>query len=256
VADRPARSLKYRQNRDRLLPPSPKTSPFRDSGVGVVPSSGPYRDEVNVSFTVMAHPKRREWAEQIAAEIGCSITWDQKNDRHDTGLRAIKAYDPSADYHVVVQDDVLLPQDFVKSVRRALLWVPSAPVSFYYGGKGNGYSKHVATWQEAKEAGASWLKRKGPVWGPAIAYPTRSIERLISYFEASEVQNYDRRVMKYYLSVGQSCWYSIPSLVQHRQEDNPSLCGHDRGLRQAREFVGPQSALEVDWSGPIARSRQ
>ena len=205
----------------------------------------------------MAHPKRKKWAEELAGGIGCDITWDRINDRHDTGLRAIKAYDPSADYHVVVQDDVLLPRDFADAARKALNFVDSsAPVSFYYGGKGNGHSKHVAAWRAAKSAGASWLARKGPIWGPAIAYPVANIRALIDYFEASEVQNYDRRVMKFYQSQGILCWYSLPSLVEHRQEDNPSLCGHDRGLRQAKEFVGPRSALEVDWSGPIARSLQ
>ena len=203
----------------------------------------------------MAHPKRKEWAEELAEQIGCDITWDRVNDRHDTGLRAIKAYAPSADYHVVVQDDVLLPRDFADGVRAALRFVePGAPASFYYGGKGNAHSKHVAAWQAGEAAGASWLVRKGPIWGPAIAYHTANIPALVDYFEASEVQNYDRRVMKFYQSRGIRCWYSLPCLVEHRQENNPSLCGHDRGLREARRFVGPRSALEVDWSGPVAGS--
>jgi hypothetical protein len=206
----------------------------------------------------MAHPKRAGWVEDLSASLPeASVTWDQKNDRHDTGLRAIEAYDKSADWHVVVQDDVLLPDDFEEAVAEALRWVdPKAPACFYYGGKGNGHSQHVAAWEQAKRVGASWLVRKGPIWGPAIAYPVSSIPALLEFFEQSDVQNYDRRVMKFYQSVGLDCWYSLPSLVQHRQEDNPSLCGHDRGVRQAREFVGPQSALEVDWSGPVARSRR
>lgn len=245
--------MKYRQNRQRPFPPRSGALRYRDTAARVVSSLGPYRDKVTVSFTVMAHPKRREWAEQIAEDIGCDITWDQRNDRHDTGLRAIQAYGPNADYHVVVQDDVVLPADFASSVREALRWVPDEPVSFYYGGKGSAHSKHVAAWQDAKASGASWLARKGPIWGPAIAYPTGNIRQLIKYFDLSDVQNYDRRVMKFYQSIGSLCWYSLPSLVEHRQEDNPSLCGHDRGLRQAREFVGPRSALDVDWSGPVAR---
>ena len=246
--------MNLRQKKDRPFPPRSGASRYRDTSAKVVSSLGPYKDSVKVSFTVMAHPKRREWAEQIAADIGCDITWDQRNDRHDTGLRAIKAHDVGADYHVVVQDDVVLPADFAESVREALRWVPGEPVSFYYGGKGSAHSKHVAAWSEASRAGCSWLARKGPIWGPAIAYPRANIAELIDYFKSSDVQNYDRRVMKFYQSVGSLCWYSLPSLVEHRQDDNPSLCGHDRGLRQAREFVGPRSALDVDWSGPVARA--
>lgn len=247
--------VRYRQNTDRHRPPRHGASRYRDVAAAVVPSDGPYRESVNVSFTIMAHPKRAEWVGELQRQLPeASVTWDQKNDRHDTGLRAIKAHGVNVDWHVVVQDDVVLPDNFAGAVREALRWVPDAPVGFYYGGKGSAHSQHVAAWSQAD--GASWLVRKGPIWGPAIAYPAGNIGALIDYFGQSDVENYDRRVMRFYQSVGVDCWYSMPSLVEHRQGDNPSLCGHDRGVRQAREFVGPRNALEVDWSGPVARSRR
>lgn len=213
-----------------------------------------HRDDVKVSFTVMAHKKRKDWAEQVAGDIGCDITWDRINDRHDTGVRAIEAFDPDADWHVVVQDDVQLAPDFADGVREALKWVPAGvPVSFYHGGNLK-TSGHSQAFDLARQSGVCWLERKGPVWGPAIAYPTDNILALTDYFRGSVVQNYDRRVMNFYQSQGILCWYSVPSLVDHKQEENPSLCGHDdRGLRVAREFVGPRSALSVDWSKPVLK---
>lgn len=218
--------------------------------------SFPRRDDTSVSFTVMAHPKRKEWAEELARDIGCDITWDQRNDRHDTGLRAIRAHGVNVTHHVVVQDDVHLCQDFRETVEEMVRYAdPYAPIGLYYGAKGKASSRHSMAHEAAVSAGAVWLARPGPVWGPGIIYPVATIPDLVKYFSASIVENYDRRVMKYYESVGKSCWYSVPSLVDHRQEGNPSLCGHDRGNRQSRMFIGPQSGLNVEWSGPVLRSQ-
>jgi hypothetical protein len=207
-------------------------------------------------MTVMAHPKRKAWAEELAEQLGCEITWDQKNDRHDTGYRAIKAHDVNATHHCVIQDDVILSDNFMELLRGACMYAPgNAPIGLYYGGKGAKNSAHFKAGKEAEEANASWIVRKGPIWGPGIVYPVASIKELAWYFKVSTVENYDRRVMKYYQSAGIDCWYTNPSLVDHKQENNPSLCNHDRGNRVARNFASPQTGLEVDWSGPALKAK-
>ena len=208
----------------------------------------------SVSFTIMAHEKRAAWAEQLAQELDCSITWDRHNDRHETGLRAIKAYEPSATHHCVVQDDVILAPNFKDEVKKLILYPEEdAPVGLYYGGKGSSHSAHVTAHQFAQSRQANWVIRRGPIWGPAIIYPVRTIPDLVKFYEESHVQNYDRRVMRFYQSVKKHCWYTIPSLVEHRVDDNPSLCGHDRPNRQARVF-GPQPGTLLRWDGPAVRS--
>lgn len=246
--------MRYRQTSDDFRPLSRSNKKYSEGAVEVVQRGSISTFEPVVSFTVMAHEKRKEWAEQIATEIGCDITWDRRNDRHDTGLRAIKAYDPDATHHVVVQDDVRLCDNFTKVVANAISYAdPFAPIGLYYGGGSSKMSRHVAAAAEAEKHNASWIVRKGPIWGPAIVYPVATIPDLMKYFKASIVENYDRRVMNYYHSMGQACWYSYPSLVDHRQGDSPSLCGHDRGNRVARRFITPQEALEMDWSGPVVK---
>jgi hypothetical protein len=204
----------------------------------------------------MAHPKRREWAEELAAQIPATITWDEKNDRHDTGLKAIKAHGVNVTHHCVVQDDAIIVPNFREVVEELIKYPdPESPISLYYGGKGKTSSLHASAHDLAMKHNASWLVRKGPIWGPAIVYPVSTIPALVEYFEKSIVENYDRRVMYYYQSINQDCWYTVPSIVEHRAEDNPSLCGHNQPNRQAKMFVGPQSALDVEWSGPMVRSR-
>lgn len=247
--------MQYRQVSDSYRPPSRKSTKYYEGAVEVVRQSPLGTPEPRVSFTVMAHPKRKQWAEELAVQIPATITWDEKNDRHDTGLRAIQAYNPDATHHVVVQDDVHLCDNFAETVTEAIKYAhPFAPIGLYYGGKGKSSSAHRRAASEAVKYGASWVVRKGPIWGPAIVYPVATIPDLVKYFKSSVVENYDRRVMYYYQTVNQPCWYTFPSLVEHRQENNPSLCGHDRGNRVAFKFLGPQEALEVDWSGTLVKA--
>ena len=209
----------------------------------------------SVSYTIMAHEKRRTWAEKLAEQLSCDITWDQKNDRHDTGMRAIKNYG-NATHHCVIQDDALLADDFKFHVEQLVQYVDDGcPVGLYYGAKGAQNSAHVQAHNEAMSFDARFLIRKGPIWGPGIIYPVSSIPKLEKFYNSSVVQNYDRRVMRFYESIGKPCWYTIPSLVEHRVDDNPSLCGHNKPNRQARLFHGPQSDLELRWKGPAVRSR-
>jgi hypothetical protein len=248
--------MRYRQTSDKPRPPHHGRNRYREGAVEVIEELSVSTIEPVLSFTVMAHEKRKEWAEEIAAEIGCDITWDRRNDRHDTGARAIEAYNPKATHHVVVQDDALLCGDFVNTLTEACRYAhPFAPLGLYHGGKGGARSAHVVAHNHAVDAGARWLIRKGPIWGPGIVYPVATIPDLLKYFKTSAVQNYDRRVMRYYQSVEQDCWYTVPSLVDHRTEENPSLCGHDLPNRHARLFAGPQTPSVLRWNGPAVRSK-
>jgi hypothetical protein len=246
--------MKYRQTYDHFVPAHLMASPYRESGFQVKAGREPVQGR-SVSYTIMAHPKRKEWAEELSEKLSCEITWDEKNDRHDTGFRSILAYNPDATHHCVIQDDSVVHDTFTSIVDEMIKYVPdNAPVGLYYGGKGSSNSAHVRAHKEAEANGACFLVRKGPIWGPGIIYPVSTIPFLKQFYKNSAVENYDRRVMRFYQKIGQDCWYTVPSLVQHRVENNPSLCGHDRGLRQARLFVGPQDGLEVDWSGPIVKA--
>ena len=209
----------------------------------------------SVSFVVMAHKKRERWAKEIAEQIGCDIVWDQKNDRHDTGYRAIQAYDKNASHHCVIQDDVILGVNFRLNVE-SLIQYPEerSPIGLYYGGKGRAHSAHASAHNLAMKYHVVWLIRKGPIWGPGIIYPTSTIPDLSLHFRTSAVENYDRRVMRYYQHINKDCWYTIPSMVDHMVEDNPSLCGHNLSNRQARLFAGPQSDSVLRWNGPALRS--
>jgi hypothetical protein len=246
--------VKYRETAENYRPhPSRLSSSWRGAAFSVEKEKRTCQ-RVKISCVIMAHSKRRQWAESLASEIGCEVVWDKQNDRHETGLRAITSYDKTANYHAVIQDDAILCDNFVATLKSALSYAKKGlPVSLYHGGFLNS-SRHSQVADRAFSSKIPWLQRMGPIWGPAIVYPTESIPELADWFSLSNIQNYDKRVMGFYKSKGKECLYTIPSLVTHRTENNPSLSGHDNPNRAARHFAKPRSALEIDWSGPVLRS--
>lgn len=64
-----------------------------------------------LSVAIMAHPKREAMVADLLTRLDreVPVVWDQINDRHDTGARAMEAFDPACTHHLVIQDDVAVP---------------------------------------------------------------------------------------------------------------------------------------------------
>ena len=211
-----------------------------------------------LSVAIMAHAKRKDWVPGLSAQLpdGHVVAWDRKNDRWDTGARALAAHQPDAEWHMVIQDDALLPPDFYEGVARMLRYVPPEhPVGLYYG---RVRPRSQDTWSLVKRAereNASFIVHNGPWWGVGIVIPTKHIREIIRWGDANQqIPNYDRRIARWYAAQEIPCYYTNPSLIEHRTENNPSLVpGRTGANRHAWNYLGPQSALDVEWSGPIVR---
>lgn len=211
---------------------------------------------VSLSVAVMAHPSRRRFVKELQRDglAGVPVVWDKHNDRWDTGRRSMLRYDAGCEWHLVVQDDAVLAPDFIPGIEAALAAVPSGhPVAFYTGRvrpSAQFVERLVVT---ATHLGRSWLEFNGPWWGVAVAVPTAAIPDMIDWGDQNtQIANYDKRMARYFALQGVSCWYSLPSLVDHRVEGNPSLVP-GRGntpSRTAFRFIGDQSPLDVDWNTP------
>jgi hypothetical protein len=190
---------------------------------------------VDLSVVVMAHPLRQLWAEEIAAETGASIVWDQVGHPWDTGRRALLA--GTGSHVMVLQDDSVLSAGLVESVTSALEYSGDHPVGLY--------STAGRVPAGALELGAaSWWSGDGPTWGVAVVIPVPQVEALVRFGDRYRSRSYDQRLWHYYR--GRSvCWYTVPSLVDHRT-GHGSLLGKGRD-RKAQRFG---SGLEVDWSIP------
>jgi hypothetical protein len=206
---------------------------------------------VTLSVSVMAHPSRAELVDDLLERIGpVPVTWDKVNDRHDTGIRAMEAHDPTCTHHLVIQDDALPCADLLAGIEKALVHVPDGHPASFYLGKVRPFRRAVQQAVDRCTDDVSWVVMDGIYWGPAIVVPTDTIEDLAAWYRGpgKRTTNYDRRVSRWFEREGRRCWYSWPSLVDHRGDD--SLVTGRRGTRRAhRAHTG--SALDIDWGGSV-----
>lgn len=207
---------------------------------------------VRVSLAVMAHPKRKRFVDELVPTLDREpeVVWDRNNDRWDTGRRSLLAYDRAATHHLVVQDDAIVSRDLVAATERAAAVAGERPMALYIG-RGRPYRGLVSQANlGAERAGATWIEMHGPWWGVAIVLPTVHIPEVVKWGDGRpDVANYDKRISRWYGQEGIRCWYTVPSLVDHRRvAENPSLIPGRSGNRYAHTFIGQdRSGLEVEW---------
>ena len=196
--------------------------------------------ETQISVAIMAHPKRREWAEALAAETGGQIAWDTNDDEWTTGAAAWRLRDPSADWHLVVQDDAVLAQNAVERMAAELSTRDHrGPVSLYVGTS----RPRAEKVRRYVDKATGWFTMPWLNWGVAVALPADHIDSMLSEVDGQRWA-YDVRISKWYESRGIPTLYSWPCLADHR--DRGSLLGHDVGghPRRARSFADRE---EDEW---------
>lgn len=206
-----------------------------------------------VSTAIMAHPKRARHVEWLRAHLDADppVVWDRYNDRWETGRRSLLAYDPDCSHHLVVQDDAVPCRDLVAGLSVALANVPwDAPVSLYMGKPRPKRQTVDRLVHGARNAGRAWALHQGPLWGVGIVLPTSIIDQLVAWCDTQTSANYDSRVAEWFRRVHPiPCWYTMPSLVDHRGAEPSLVPGRTSTSRYAAWFIGQDaSALTVDWT--------
>lgn len=208
---------------------------------------------VSVSVALMCHPKRRHFVDELEAQLPeATVVWDEKNDRWDTGRRSLLAFDPRASHHLVIQDDAIVCRNLIVACERMVEFSGDERCVSLYTGKTRPYANIITpVVHKALNRGVPWIATKGPLWGPGLLLPTALIPEIVAFGDDCPVENYDRKIETYYLQHDIDCWYSIPSLVQHREvSHNPSLIPGRIGNRTAHDFIGSSDPLAIDWSIP------
>lgn len=212
---------------------------------------------MSLSVALMGHPKRQRFIDELTPQLpGAEVVLDRENDRWETGRRSLLAFDPAATHHLVVQDDAVLSRDLLPACEMVAEAAGERPVALYTGKVRPHQNTVTPAYRRARRSGSPWLEMEGPWWGVAIIIPTAHIPDVVAWGDqASRIRNYDRRIAAWYERAGIDCWYTVPSLVDHREVDeNPSLISGRTGNRQAHWFIGEdRSGLEVDWSKPPVR---
>lgn len=213
---------------------------------------------VTLSASIMAHPDRSGEVEQLLSGLDrpVPVAWDDEgppsgnSDRvWRTARRAWEMFDPTADFHALIQDDAIVCRDFLAGIERALNYVPAnAVVSPYLGQGRNVPTRWAALAQRADERGARWIRTMKAMWGVCLIAPTSLIPEMLEDCDRKIGVPDDMRVAGWFERRGSETWYPWPSLVDHRTV--PSLTkhrAHDRVAR--RHHLG--SALDLKWDGPV-----
>ena len=194
----------------------------------------------------MAHPDRMRLVPKLERALKAGVTWDERQDRWDTGRRAWKALiDSEAEYGCVIQDDAVLCKAFTEVLPRALAHVPPrSPLVLYAGTAIRAQTRHLPP--------TSFLVLRNIIWGPGIVMPTKLIEEVLAYGERYRIANYDLRLSKWFERTGTPVYYTWPSLVDH--QNGPSLVPGRMGGRHAANFA--RSPETLDWGlKPVVLAR-
>jgi len=193
----------------------------------------------------------------VAADSGDSGSWH-------TARIAWGNIPEDSTHHLVLQDDLVLCQDFVLGVIRALRHKPAAVVSFFAG--------QFSAIDKSKEQKRAWTTIPGYLSGQAIAMPSLWARSLVGWCDANIpgpedsdfwVRRYkrdtpeklahaqkfwsDRRVKWFAQQNRLPILFTSPSLVDHAGWEF-STYRTARKNERARWFVGEDnSALSVDW---------
>lgn len=195
-----------------------------------------YQTEIKLSATIMAHPSRSTFVDELSAQLDIGVVWDEKNNRWDTGRRSLLAATDST-HHLVIQDDAVAPDNLVATLTSALTYVPDGtPLALYLGA----VARYRNTWLKAVRPDTSWITMPGLNWGVGLVIPTGDIEELVAECDRMHgIANYDLRLSRFYEQRKIYTWYPWPSLVDHR--DSPSLVAGRTGKRHAWRYVGDKT---------------
>lgn len=204
---------------------------------------------MKVSAAIMAHESRADRIEYLLNTLGDVPVFMDKGKLGEPGnlgpwknaKRAWAAYDPKAEYHMVVQDDVVFGRDFL---RRVNLLVKSKPDNAFclFAKGGNRFIDNDFKRQYAKPRG--YIIHKELYYAQTVILPTRIIDEMIEFADTckftTERGNWfddDARIGEYLKHIGMMVVYPLPSLVQHhRQIDSLVGYGHN-SRRQTRWFI-------------------
>lgn len=175
---------------------------------------------MKLTCTIVAHESRAEWAFGLESKLKAqgadvNITWDEVNDQWHTARRALLEGTES-DWHVVLEDDAIIGDHFYHNALQAIYSVPEPTlISFYTGTlKPNASRVRRAVFQ-AHRQNAGWLSFMKLNWGVGIAINSKDIVPMLIEVKNFE-RPYDQRIGKYYTNHKKTVYYTVPSIVNHR----------------------------------------
>lgn len=193
----------------------------------------------------MAVRERADNVERTLKSLGMSVPVYYDDDRAGPWANALKAWTrpkSGATHQLVLQDDIVICRNFVKTVERLCELRPNHPLSLFTMRKGSA---------DAIERGTQWVQVEYGVWGQATVLPTSLIPKMLRWNRENVHEDYrmdDSRISLWMEANRIPAFAPAPNIVDHL--DGHSVVGHKTPLsRKSRSFIGEETdGLSVDWT--------
>ena len=214
---------------------------------------------VRLNVAVQHHPSRSRLLprlEHVVDDIVVDPEPDGKPNPWRTYYHALKTTPDDATHRLVLQDDAIVCDDFLRLATQAVRQVPDALVALFVPWTlrraGRDYTEACA-----RNATMVRLPQYGNEWKPVVAlvWPRAHATGLVKWADGarytpgvSQQRSDDALAGRYVVASGVEVWATIPSLVEHA-DDEPSLIGNRHGGRRPRSAICYEQAPGIiNWS--------
>jgi len=203
------------------------------------------RKKVTLSISVMAHPKRAEFFPYLKERLGDNVPFsiDQKNNLLENSKAAWRLHDPNCDFHVVVQDDCVVCDNFHERAVKFISEQEEKRIAECRRPQGyNFFLKNADDGSEITIDGDAYYDK----WtraGLSICLPTELIPAMLEEFDRQRSRHDDDRISMFMQKHGFRIVFPFPSLVDHRIELD-SLANNVVGLR-AIKFIDDADGVRL-----------
>ncbi len=184
-----------------------------------------------LSISVMAHPSRKEFFEYLKSKLGdVRFSIDEGKGLILNCRNAWSMYDPTADFHVVIQDDAIVCENFRELAENFLDKFPDMPVSFFH--------TDNMSWKKRRRDGLrdGYIKHSALGGGVALCLPTKLIPEMLMMYDELLFKADDHRVGHFVLKKRLEWHFPIPTLIDHRI-GNMSICWKTQSKYPSPLFV-------------------
>lgn len=181
----------------------------------------------------MAHPKRAEFFSYLNGRLGdVPFSIDEGIGIWENCKRAWRLRDPEARWHVVIQDDAVVCDNFRERAEAVIAAAEArgdSAISFFFGKR----KMMQAAAKRAMPHGfieSAWMH-----WGLAICLKADVIERALAFGDTQNIPQDDTRIANFLKKEKLTVYYPLPSLVDHREGE--SLVGDKGPARTAFAYI-------------------
>lgn len=167
---------------------------------------------------IMAHPSRKEMVEHLLKQLQMPddiVVWDDREKGGDAIYTAEKAWrspptSPDITHRIVLQDDIIVSENFLKICNDIINTIPNNPISLY---------NNMPDLSSYKNKKCCYLITH-MMGGPGIIMPIDYINKCWDWIEVQKnTPNYcvadDAMIERYFKAHDITMYTTIPSIVQH-----------------------------------------